>query len=146
MGGTAGSRLAAATPTYPLNSRRKDRRVAPSPCRPLKHRRLLSMLASAARLTAAASRWLSRRDRCKPARSNGCPQPCLGMGRKSVLPGEGRGLLPVARSFERAAASPAVALAAYAPEPPAPSPHSSRQRSEERRVGKECRSRWSPYH
>src|SRR5260221_6275431 len=24
--------------------------------------------------------------------------------------------------------------------------HQSRQRSEERRVGKECRSRWSPYH
>src|SRR2546427_6682367 len=24
--------------------------------------------------------------------------------------------------------------------------HSTRQRSEERRVGKECRSRWSPYH
>ena len=26
------------------------------------------------------------------------------------------------------------------------SPHSARSRSEERRVGKECRSRWSPYH
>src|SRR3989339_1141755 len=25
-------------------------------------------------------------------------------------------------------------------------PESSRMRSEERRVGKECRSRWSPYH
>ena len=24
--------------------------------------------------------------------------------------------------------------------------HQERQRSEERRVGKECRSRWSPYH
>src|SRR5256886_5775865 len=27
-----------------------------------------------------------------------------------------------------------------------PSPQSARSRSEERRVGKECRSRWSPYH
>ena len=25
-------------------------------------------------------------------------------------------------------------------------PHNERNRSEERRVGKECRSRWSPYH
>src|SRR3712207_9266001 len=30
------------------------------------------------------------------------------------------------------------------PEHPFPSPH--QVRSEERRVGKECRSRWSPYH
>src|SRR3989454_8846867 len=31
--------------------------------------------------------------------------------------------------------------------PPALAPHRTRgQRSEERRVGKECRSRWSPYH
>ena len=28
----------------------------------------------------------------------------------------------------------------------APAPADSRARSEERRVGKECRSRWSPYH
>ena len=27
-----------------------------------------------------------------------------------------------------------------------PSPYSRKKRSEERRVGKECRSRWSPYH
>src|SRR5688572_32087988 len=27
-----------------------------------------------------------------------------------------------------------------------PNPQSRRSRSEERRVGKECRSRWSPYH
>ena len=26
------------------------------------------------------------------------------------------------------------------------SPHNMHRRSEERRVGKECRSRWSPYH
>ena len=30
--------------------------------------------------------------------------------------------------------------------PPSPSPTTSTTRSEERRVGKECRSRWSPYH
>src|SRR2546427_7430843 len=29
---------------------------------------------------------------------------------------------------------------------PVPVPRGSLQRSEERRVGKECRSRWSPYH
>ena len=29
---------------------------------------------------------------------------------------------------------------------PADSPESIYDRSEERRVGKECRSRWSPYH
>ena len=27
-----------------------------------------------------------------------------------------------------------------------PEAHSVKKRSEERRVGKECRSRWSPYH
>src|SRR5256884_7359676 len=30
--------------------------------------------------------------------------------------------------------------------PPAPRPQAPSGRSEERRVGKECRSRWSPYH
>src|SRR6266849_8593068 len=30
--------------------------------------------------------------------------------------------------------------------PSAPRPTSATRRSEERRVGKECRSRWSPYH
>src|SRR2546430_8245815 len=29
---------------------------------------------------------------------------------------------------------------------PMPQPHRRSSRSEERRVGKECRSRWSPYH
>ena len=37
---------------------------------------------------------------------------------------------------------PAPSTPASASETPAPSPI----RSEERRVGKECRSRWSPYH
>ena len=31
-------------------------------------------------------------------------------------------------------------------EPPSPAGDESSVRSEERRVGKECRSRWSPYH
>ena len=31
-------------------------------------------------------------------------------------------------------------------EAPAVIPNDGKQRSEERRVGKECRSRWSPYH
>src|SRR3712207_7766855 len=33
-----------------------------------------------------------------------------------------------------------------APPPPAAAPPPPPARSEERRVGKECRSRWSPYH
>ena len=37
-------------------------------------------------------------------------------------------------------------LAAYAADAPEDSPHFCLCRSEERRVGKECRSRWSPYH
>src|SRR5256885_15880483 len=36
--------------------------------------------------------------------------------------------------------------AAAAPRASAPRTTASRPRSEERRVGKECRSRWSPYH
>ena len=32
------------------------------------------------------------------------------------------------------------------PDPSAAMPGGAEQRSEERRVGKECRSRWSPYH
>ena len=34
----------------------------------------------------------------------------------------------------------------YAPEEVAPAKQETPRRSEERRVGKECRSRWSPYH
>src|ERR1700676_4581689 len=63
--------------------------------------------------TAAASAWLFRRDRCKSARANGGAGSCLGIRSKSVLPGEGRGLLPVARPFERAVPSRAVTRLAY---------------------------------
>ena len=35
---------------------------------------------------------------------------------------------------------------ADAPTGPEPEAHACQGRSEERRVGKECRSRWSPYH
>src|SRR2546422_8032006 len=34
----------------------------------------------------------------------------------------------------------------FRPHPPSPSPQRGEGRSEERRVGKECRSRWSPDH
>jgi len=34
----------------------------------------------------------------------------------------------------------------YPPDKDEFDPDARRQRSEERRVGKECRSRWSPYH
>ena len=37
-------------------------------------------------------------------------------------------------------------LRAARPPPPPPPPTDADLRSEERRVGKECRSRWSPYH
>ena len=37
-------------------------------------------------------------------------------------------------------------LETFFSEAPALHPHASKIRSEERRVGKECRSRWSPYH
>src|SRR3712207_8867606 len=47
----------------------------------------------------------------------------------------------------------ALPSCAWLPPPPRPLRYSasslclcSRERSEERRVGKECRSRWSPYH
>ena len=43
-----------------------------------------------------------------------------------------------------ASTTPPPPAASTSPPPPAASP--SRPRSEERRVGKECRSRWSPYH
>src|ERR1039457_7133596 len=49
--------------------------------------------------------------------------------------------LPISSSAPRS--SPPPTLAAPPSPPPAPSETS---RSEERRVGKECRSRWSPYH
>ena len=46
----------------------------------------------------------------------------------------------------RADADEAVARALVGLDPPARRRATSSRRSEERRVGKECRSRWSPYH
>ena len=43
------------------------------------------------------------------------------------------------------ALSSGLALALAPAEKPKPGPE-LKERSEERRVGKECRSRWSPYH
>src|SRR2546427_10648735 len=42
------------------------------------------------------------------------------------------------------AAAPSIASAGS--RPPCPAASRAESRSEERRVGKECRSRWSPYH
>src|SRR5256885_13361321 len=55
-----------------------------------------------------------------------------------------------ARPQQQAAPTPSRArgnetAAQPQPQPPSPAP-SPAPRSEERRVGKECRSRWSPYH
>src|SRR2546427_5541566 len=42
--------------------------------------------------------------------------------------------------------SPSGSWAPAVPPPRSNNPNSPPHRSEERRVGKECRSRWSPYH
>src|SRR3712207_8568124 len=42
--------------------------------------------------------------------------------------------------------APIADFAARTSKIPAPSTNTTASRSEERRVGKECRSRWSPYH
>src|SRR2546430_12613375 len=63
---------------------------------------------------------------------------------------QGRAVPPTGRagcagseaSPERSASTPPV----RAPPKPSTAPAMSATRSEERRVGKECRSRWSPYH
>ena len=75
-----------------------------------------------------------------------------GRGRAGGLGGAGGG-----RAIPRASAAPSPAQ----PQTPTPAPATDptdaawhravrasqrRRRSEERRVGKECRSRWSPYH
>ena len=39
-----------------------------------------------------------------------------------------------------------IAVNHYVNENPVKGPYPKQYRSEERRVGKECRSRWSPYH
>src|SRR6516162_7435547 len=41
---------------------------------------------------------------------------------------------------------PPIALSVYLTDRHTPISHARCRRSEERRVGKECRSRWSPYH
>ena len=48
---------------------------------------------------------------------------------------------PLGEETERSNSGPAMALVALSH-----TPLERRLRSEERRVGKECRSRWSPYH
>src|SRR2546430_4904532 len=58
--------------------------------------------------------------------------------------------LPISQRREAARAPVDHAMAAIdqsaLEEPHERFTHGTRQRSEERRVGKECRSRWSPYH
>src|SRR2546422_9325825 len=53
---------------------------------------------------------------------------------------------PVRAGVARSAASRAKAPQAPRLNPPSPEEQPGIVRSEERRVGKECRSRWSPYH
>src|SRR3712207_7371865 len=56
----------------------------------------------------------------------------LPISRRRVRQRAGRGIGPAARAGHAAAGQPRVG--------------DLHRRSEERRVGKECRSRWSPYH
>ena len=64
------------------------------------------------------------------------------------------GAVAVSGARSSAAGGVGAAVSAGMPTGPAPAPPetgrsesaSGRSRSEERRVGKECRSRWSPYH
>src|SRR5258707_5578212 len=58
------------------------------------------------------------------------------------------GELPIHRFWPlRTQVSPSFfAVVVRPPEAPEPTSGSVNPRSEERRVGKECRSRWSPYH
>jgi len=60
------------------------------------------------------------------------------------LKGEGRPILPASDRAELVAALRCVDYVVIFSEPTVGSLLS--ERSEERRVGKECRSRWSPYH
>src|SRR2546430_15884394 len=72
----------------------------------------------------------------------------------AVIPAE----LTMTTCIPGAIAAPAVALLGWTvmpslvatgsvgPDPLSPHDATARTRSEERRVGKECRSRWSPYH
>src|SRR5258708_18568312 len=80
-----------------------------------------------------------------------CALPICGLaGRENILVGGGTGsgkttflnalLREVARTEDR------VYLVEDTPELQCLAPNKLQVRSEERRVGKECRSRWSPYH
>src|SRR5690348_18123856 len=61
--------------------------------------------------------------------------------------GSARGNTRYSPSQDPCCAAAACARAARAPDPTSrPASAASGSRSEERRVGKECRSRWSPYH
>src|SRR5258708_20640938 len=59
-------------------------------------------------------------------------------------------LAPVAPTIPTTMPTPAPipppAAIPVVPPAPTPTPPTPKMRSEERRVGKECRSRWSPYH
>jgi len=64
------------------------------------------------------------------------------------LPGLGGASDPAWRRAGSLSGPPSVSVTGFSPDPPVPgSPvRIVGSRSEERRVGKECRSRWSPYH
>ena len=59
---------------------------------------------------------------------------------------KGMGGLLMSSGVQKTANRAAAALAAMIPSVAAANEATAQARSEERRVGKECRSRWSPYH
>src|SRR5256885_3723966 len=67
-----------------------------------------------------------------------------GLEYTSVIKGE-CWIFPTTRPTANCQRSTKTAFSTPTPEPSPPPPPES-PRSEERRVGKECRSRWSPYH
>src|SRR3989440_1386496 len=73
------------------------------------------------------------------------PISCSTTTRPLVTLGGGAAASCAATSLPRATWRITGSLKPRSPGPPA-IPPPARERSEERRVGKECRSRWSPYH
>ena len=106
------------------------------------------------RLPAAGTTWCSMK-RCRPCRSWAAPWApvsCAGTPTTSAsTPGSTTPLRSGPTIWNTAPRSPRPWTATRRSGPrrrcaPATAPAGSGSRSEERRVGKECRSRWSPYH
>src|SRR3989442_70434 len=78
--------------------------------------------------------------------SGPCGEPALGKAAQGAPAGGGRSCARLVRGRYALDSGAAAALLAAVCEMSEPFRRRKVQRSEERRVGKECRSRWSPYH